>query len=66
MLKDIESNKINIHNKQFNKEITNIKKTLLQNLIDPKVDALKQFVANIDASRNIKITNYIPNFYNYL
>ena len=66
MLQDIESNKINIHNKQFNKEITNIKKTLLQNLIDSKVDALKQFVANIDASRNIKITNYIPNFYNYL
>ena len=53
------------HHHQFNTEIASIKDNLIKNHKEGNSDALIKFVENIDSSRNIKITNYIPDFYKY-
>ena len=57
---------------QFNKEIDSIKKYLLSSEPSPLLtgfdnisDKLCKFVEKIDTERKVKITDYIPNFYNY-
>ena len=54
------------HHHQFNTEIASIKDNLIKKHKEDNSDALIKFVEDIDASRNIKITNYIPDFYKYI
>ena len=53
------------HHHKFNTEIASIKDNLIKNHKEGNSDALIKFVEDIDSSRNIKITNYIPDFYKY-
>ena len=54
------------HHHQFNTEIASIKDNLMKKHKEDNSDALIKFVEDIDASRNIKVTNYIPDFYEYI
>ena len=58
---------------QFNSEIESIKKNLLSeqpsSMLTGNIQGtnqLKRYIEKIDADRSIKITNYIPDFYEYL
>jgi len=66
MIKELDSVDQSKHSIQFNTEIANIKDNLMKNHKEDKSDALIKFVEDIDASRNIKITNYIPDFHEYI
>jgi hypothetical protein len=62
----LESNKLN-HNHFFKIELKNTINHLLNNNNNNNnnnVD-LKKFINNLDQTRNIKITDYIPTFYDY-
>jgi MoaA/NifB/PqqE/SkfB family radical SAM enzyme len=54
------------HDIRFNTSIRNIEKTLLSNHTDNRWSELEKNIQILDQRRNIKITNYIPNFYEYL
>ena len=58
----LESKKLN-HNHIFKIELKNTINHLLNNN-NNNVD-LKKFINNLDQTRNIKITDYIPTFYDY-
>lgn len=57
-----ESNELN-HNDIFKKEIKNIKDRLLDKK-DTDINLIR-FISDLDQKRNIKVTDYIPNFYDY-
>lgn len=52
------------HNHKFKIEMFKMQKSLLEVKKDPHVDVIK-FIENIDKKRNIKITDYVSDFYNY-
>ena len=45
--------------------IRNLEKTLLTNHSSDKWNDLEQYISTLDHRRNIKVTDYIPDFYNY-
>lgn len=50
---------------KFNLELVNLEKKLVeQNKFEKSVETI-QFVENLDARRSIKITDYVPDFYDY-
>jgi len=54
------------HNLKFNMSIKNIEKTLLSNHTTDHWAELNQNIQILDQRRNIKVTNYIPDFYKYI
>jgi len=54
------------YNLKFMLELKNLEKTLLQSHKDSDNDELISYINILDTRRNIKITNYIPDFYEYL
>jgi len=53
-------------NLKFNIELRNIEKSLSQNQDQKHIDELKEYLCVLDNRRSIKITNYIPDFHNYI
>lgn len=70
MMYDIEkfySSKVKLDQSlKFNIEIRNIRKTLLKNNEKKYVDELRNYLVLLDSRRNIKITNFIPDFHKYV
>jgi len=54
------------HNLKFDMSIRNIEKTLLSTHTTDHWADLDQNIQILDQRRNIKVTSYIPDFYNYL
>ena len=54
------------HNLKFNMALRNIEKTLLNTNTTDNWAELDRNIQILDKRRNIKVTNYIPDFYNYL
>ena len=66
MLLDIEQ--FNFEPKQdikFTIGVKNIKKILENTLENQHDDKLKQYISLLDRRRNIRIYDFIPNFFNY-
>ena len=51
---------------KFNMAIRNLEKTLLTTHSNDKWNELEQYIKTLDHRRNIKVTDYIPDFYNYV
>ena len=69
IVKDIQNftpNKGSKNSVKFTLELKNLQKTLLANHKDDNNEKLISYVNELDARRNIKITNYIKDFQNYL
>ena len=54
------------NNLKFNLELKNLKNSLSSNSNNTYPKELSQYIHTLDSRRNIKITNYIPNFYDNL
>jgi organic radical activating enzyme len=54
------------HNLKFNMSIRNIEKTLLSTHTTDNWAELERNIQTLDQRRNIKVTNYIPDFYKYI
>jgi len=69
MLEDLlkfQSQKNKIKDVKFHMELKNLTKLISNKLTDHKnLNRLHDYIKEIDHRRNIKITNYIPNFYKY-